>query len=563
MKKIVTLLPIFALASCASYQSGIAVKSLESPAFQQANSDQYAPIIIDSQVVAEWQNPYDSQDVAVDLAITTPSGTTKKLPGYFVEGSSLTKATWRFKFTPTEIGQYQVSTHLTDDGQQVQSEKKTFNVKETNLQGFLRANDQWTFKYDNGDLFRGIGENFGWESRDEDDSRYFKALHEDSRFNYDHMLKTLNHQGANLIRTWMIYWNLPVDYQTVNNNSRYQNSSKRFNPSGVARMDHLLDLASQYDMKIILSMDSHAGFTGDGWAFNSYNQANGGPAESATDFFTNPIAKQRYKDKLRFLVAKWSYSPQIAAWEFFNEIDNVMYHGEEQQISDEIITSWHREMSDYLAQIDVHDHLVTTSISHRGVAGLFDLPNIDINQSHLYKITDRIPEVINKYTQAHNKPYFAGEFSAEWDWSKNFNDYKLLMVNDFKRGLWYGLFSPTPIAPLTWWWEYFDENNTTPYFNHVKTINQKMLKTSTGTLSQIQLNNSNSHLTTYAVNNGNQIFVYVNNPTNAEQTFELTGHSALSNLNAIYHCETGKFISTNAGYNLLSANSDHVLIFNL
>jgi hypothetical protein len=329
-------------------------------------------------------------------------------------------------------------------------------------------------------------------------------------------------------------------------------------------MDELIELSAKFSMSIILSMDSHAGFAGDGWNFNSYNQKNGGPAKSSADFFVNQAAKQRYKDKLRFLVARWSYSPQIAAWEFFNEIDNVMYDGEDQHIADEVITAWHKEMSDYLASIDVHNHLTTTSISHRNVNGLFNLANIDINQTHLYKVTDKIPSIIREQTEKYQSPYFVGEFSAEWDWSKNFDLIKSTMVDDYKKGLWYGMFSPSPIMPLSWWWEYFDENGTANYFDHVKTINDLMLSSAKSQLIDQKVSNSNSELTTLALNNGEKAFVYVQNTTNNSKKFKLTGLAMYNKIESIYDCDTGKFFSSDVMNNfIIKAKSHWVIIYSL
>ena len=564
MKKIISILVICLLSSCANMNTNTATQPLSSAAFAKKNVPQYLSFTIDAQIIAEWQNPHNSQDIAVDLDILTPSGKRAKLPGYYVSGKSEELSHWQFKFTPTEVGTYSIAARVSDDEKTTKWSSKNFTTVKSSGKGFLRANDNWTLKYDNGELFRGLGENFAWESRDNDDSRFFKALHENPRFNYDDMLKSLSESGANIFRTWMIFWNLPVDYNVVDNNSRYKNSSERFNQSGVQRMNELIELSEKSDMKIILSMDSHAGFAGEGWKYNSYNQQNGGPVKSAADFFVNEKAKQRYKDKLRFLVARWSYAPQIAAWEFFNEIDNVMYDGEEQHIADEVITAWHKEMSDYLATIDAHNHLTTTSISHRSVKGLFNLQNIDINQTHLYKVTDNIPSIIRTQTELFDNPYFVGEFSAEWDWSKNFDLIQDTMISDYKRGLWYGIFSPSPIMPLSWWWEYFDEKGTSSYFNNVKTINDLMLSTSKRALLEQNIENENKMLTTLAVNNGSKIFVYIDNSTTENQTITLNGLSADSTIDSIYDCETGEYIKNFQQGSLSISPSKHwVIIYNL
>lgn len=41
---------------------------------------------------------------------------------------------------------------------------------------------------------------------------------------------------------------------------------------------------------------------------------------ASIDFFTNERARADYKQRLRYLVARYGYSTSIFAWEFFNEV---------------------------------------------------------------------------------------------------------------------------------------------------------------------------------------------------------------------------------------------------
>ena len=505
---------------------------------------QYERTVIDVQLKASWTNPYRESDVALWATISTPSGKTLRLPGFYVSGDSKKLSNWRFHFAPHEVGAYQFSIELLDDQRTAGKPKIiTANAKASNKPGFLQVNDLWTLKFDNGQLFRGVGENFGWEHRDEDDSRYFKALHEDPRFTYDVMLPKLHRQGANFVRTWMIFWNLPVDWQTVSNASRYKNSSERFNASGIARMDELVALAENNNIYLMLAMDSHAGFIGENWDINPYNRKNGGFASTPEEFFYSPEARQQYQEKLRYLVARWGYSANIAAWEFFNEVDNVMY-AKDKTIPDALVTEWHQVMSDYLADIDPYNHIMTTSISHRDVAGLNDLPNIDINQRHIYKATDKIPGTLRDYSAQAKKPYVIGEFGFEWDWSINFNDVKAGMVGDFKKGLWYGLFSPTPVMQMSWWWEYFDEHGTTAYFAHAQEINQLILQSATQPLKDMDVQVNSDRVGVLAIDNGSKQFIYLHNPLARKQTVNLQLPPQFSTSKAnvqIYDGETGTY----------------------
>ena len=65
-------------------------------------------------------------------------------------------------------------------------------------------------------------------------------------------------------------------------------------------------------------------------------------------------------------------------WELFNEIDNAMYGQAPERYPDRVVVEWHAEMSAYLKAIDPYGRLVTTSISHRDVAGLNQVASIPL-----------------------------------------------------------------------------------------------------------------------------------------------------------------------------------------
>ena len=432
-----------------------------------------------------------------------------------------------------------------------------FTVVPLSAKGFLSVNNSWTFRYDNGELFRGIGKNICWESRDLDDSKFFRALHEEKRFNYDFLLKKLSANGGNFFRTWMIYWNLPVDWKTVENNSRYQNTSSPYNESGMKRMDYLVQLCDSLGIHMMLALESHAGFLGKGWELNNYNIANGGPAKTPYEFFTLSEAKQQYKNKLRLMVARYGYSPSIAAWEFFNEIDNAMYNGKpEDQLPESIVTLWHDEMSTFLKSIDPFGHMVTTSVSHRDVEGMNDLKNIDFNQRHIYKNTAGIPAAIDEYTRKHNKPYVIGETGYEWDWSKNFNDFADEMDRDFKRALWYGLFNPTPILPMSWWWEFFENRGMMSYFKQVSEMNRMMLQAGAGQFKPIEVKPVAKGLNAYGVQCGSTKFVYFCNLTETTSGigFSMNETPEKKSKMQLFNCETGTYLPVK-----YKVGSDHTI----
>jgi hypothetical protein len=283
-------------------------------------------------------------------------------------------------------------------------------------------------------------------------------------------------------------------------------------------MDELVRLCDSLNLYFMVSIDAHGALIETGeWKHNNHNKANGGPAKTPTEFFTNAESRAMYKNRLRYIVARWGYSPSIGAWEFFNEIDNATRSQQDAVlIPDTIVTAWHREMSAYLKSIDPYDHIITTSISHREIKGMNALADIDLNQKHIYNRTNDLPGEIRENALRFKKPYVIGEFGYDWDWDKVSHDRGEGFDYDYKRGLWYGLFSPTPIVPMTWWWEFFEERKMTPYMKNVSIINEAMLKSGAGSFEESKV--VSSGVESFAAKCGETYFVYLLNNSDASAT---------------------------------------------
>lgn len=516
------------------------------------------------QLIADWQNSYLQEDIALDMLLTSPSGKKIILPCYYESGESGNTSKWKARFAAQETGNYTYSFQLTKANQiSSTSRQSSFQSNPSEKNGFLHTKNNWVLEFDNGKSFRGIGENICWESRANDDSKFFKELNEKEKYNYEYMLPSLAKHGGNFYRTWISSWNLPIDWKKGFNSKRYTASDEYYNPSAVKVLDRLVTLSDSLGLYIMLTLGTGAS-----------DVRSGGFATSSADFFVNPLSKQKYKNRLRYIIARWGYSTSIATWEFFNEVDNVQFSNRNAPISAASITDWHGEMSTYLKSIDLYKHIVTTSISHRDVKGMNDLPNIDINQKHIYKNTKMIPSTITKYEEEYKKPYVIGEYGYEYDWQKNFNLFANEMDSDFKRGMWYGLFSSTPILPMSWWWEYFDDRGTDAYLARIKTIADEMLTAGKGSFEKTNAAAMDSTTEVFAVNCISKTFVYAYNHTSSDKKISLQvpmkSSAALSY--TIFDCESGvyskpqKIKATSTGMKLkkilLHANADIVLIIN-
>jgi hypothetical protein len=431
----------------------------------------------DINLTVPFTNPYDQKELTLDLVMIAPSGNPVVLPCYYESGNS-GASLWKARFAPQEKGKYTYHFSLSQKGKSEESASGSFVTVAGKKQGFLHKNDYYTFKFDNGELFRGIGENVGWEARTSENPKY----------TYDLLLPPLAKNGANFFRTWMCPWNLPLDYQRVNNQKRYSNSTEYFSPSGIKRMEELLHMVDSLHMYMMLTLDMNSG--------------------KRPEWFYSTTIMDKYKNKLRYMVARWGYSTNIAAWEFFNEIDNGVFNKADSILIPHMyVTNWHDEMARYLKDIDPYKHLVTTSISHRDIAGMNSIAYIDFNQKHIYKHTDKIPAIYPDYIQTYGKPYVVGEFGYRWEDANP--KYAKEADYDYKRGLWFGMFSPTPILPMSWWWEFFHEQNMEPYFRSVREVSDMMLKSGNGSFEPVAISAGLLHA--QAIKCGDKYFIYLLN----------------------------------------------------
>lgn len=505
----------------------IAAAQIESVTRLTSRPSQYGRVDFVVMLTGQWDSsPYCGSDIRLDLKLTAPSGTNLLVPAYFEDGASGQPSKWRTRFAPVEAGAYTGVFVLTEKEQTNLSSQFSFSVAPSDRRGFLHVGDRWTLRFDNGQAFRGLGENLAWEARNVDDSKFFRNLHEHPRYNYEYLLGTLAANGGSFFRTWMCPWNLPLEWKTVANPRRYANDSHQFNASACRRLDDLVELADSLDLYFVLTLNNSGDFQGWSWRQSSYNVTNGGPAAVAQDFFTEPRARAQFKDRLRYLVARWGYSPQVAAWEFFNEIDNLMY-GLPERIPDQVVTAWHAEMGDYLKSIDPYHHLVTTSTSHRFIQGLDQVSALDFNQRHIYGHdgkgqTANFPEVLRRSLREQDKPLVIGECGFEWDWSRNFDQHASDMDGDFKRSLWLGLFSPTPILPMSWWWEYFDHRGTTAYLARVRSVLDQMLAAGRGSFAEAEAHWTGPAGKVLAVRCGETVFALIDNEGTNGATGSLT-----------------------------------------
>lgn len=349
---------------------------------------------------------------------------------------------------------------LSDFDLSVSEDSKTFTPVETNFSESWNSYNEWQriflYSYNLGDK----------------NTKYVKLTLKNSLKNQDVKLAgiQLRHGEPNAV----------LDCNGLNNYSK--NNSEA--------LDDLLKLADEYGIKILLTLGYHGQFkpvmdswgANDEWQRNPYNKENGGPCETPSDFFTNSEAKAAYTNYLRYFVARWGYSDVVAGWELWNEIDIIM---RKENLPEDDLVAWHAEMSKFLKEVDPYNHPVTTSFSHGNSDALWNIETIDITHTHHYSPSLDFASYSKMMLEKYNKPHLIGEYAVDWK-GPGFGYTDADYEEEFHDGMWRGLFTESPVLPLSWWWEYHLDNDQYKYFKPLR-IAIDRLKDIEGKLSVLDI----------------------------------------------------------------------------
>lgn len=418
----------------------------------------YGKLELAVDLTATYDNPYDPDDVALDATFTSPSGKKLSVPGFFMvahlrqvrDGNEIMSpqgnGSWRVRFTPSEIGTYQYALRLKDHSGQITGGSGSFRCVAGKDKGFLRTSkaDPHYLAFDNGSGFFAIGHNL-------------PGYHTSGQL-AEQAVQKMAAAKENYNRWWLYSYQLGIEWT---------DKLGWYKQDAAARLDQAMEWGRELGLYYMLCLDTHQDFREGGWERNPFNAKNGGPCANAGEFFTNDQARAYYRKRLRYEVARWGYSPNILCWEFGNEIEGWA------DSPDAIKLPWTKEMSDYLASLDPYRHLITTSFwSHTGNPEYWQLPNLDIVQTHLYtnddgNVADQVRQMSLKQWREFQKPHIFGEFGIRSGAGTPESDPQGWAIHN---ALWAGMTSFCAGGPMPWWHEnYIDPLNL--YFHFTALAN--------------------------------------------------------------------------------------------
>lgn len=232
-----------------------------------------------------------------------------------------------------------------------------------------------------------------------------------------------------------------------------------YNQPDSVMLDRLMDAAETNSIYVQLCLLTR----------DHYRWALGDPGDSA---YAQAIRDA--KKLFRYAVARWGYSRNLFAWEYFNEMD-----------PNAPTDLFYAAVGDYLQEIDLYHHLRTTSgwgpAPRSWVHRQLDMADLHwylrpawgaLWQDEVAAILDRAA-LLRRAAPA--KPALLGEFGLATDsWGRSpYMEQDKENVH-FHNSLWASVMSGLSGAASFWWWETLDQNDAYPQYRPLAAFLAKM-----------------------------------------------------------------------------------------
>ena len=509
----------------------------------------YAKHEISFQLSRQYTNPFDSKLISVEALFVEPSGRQVRVPGFYfqeypepnVRNDSTYKgnagqACWKVRYAPREVGTHLGKLIATDPGGQAEIQLPPLNVTPSDNPGFIRCTTGTEARtvFDSGRMFMPIGECL-WMPR---------------------TLEQFEKEFALYVQNGMNYFRFFTSRDSM---FHFENSSR---PAGqydlfiLKQLDYLFDEIGRRGLYVMPCLEMFADFRVTQpypyWAENPYNSKNGGPCKSVSDFFVNPEAKRLYKNRLRYFIARYGYSPNLFCLQLFAEANYI------ENYDMVAVRQWHQEMAAYLHSLDPYGHPVSTSMATWDSQDrhLFALPEIDLVLNENYNARDFAGELAQENADIlaeYRKPAFLAEAGLTFE-SLGVSDESGLHIHN---AIWANPLSGGLGVPSFWWGYYIREKKLLGHFKafaaYIKGEDFTGLRPITARLT---------------AGKGNKIYPdliipypYIDPPgANGPQTIPLPNdrfiNRDLPNLLHIFHSRTTPEGSTNSAFNPITFLTD-------
>lgn len=422
-----------------------------------ATVGQYMKYEISFTLSRSYENPFDPREISVESVFTDASGKDMIVPAFWFQDivsagePSLTGPTlWKIRFAPQTTGNYTAKIRAKDKTATCELPLPSFQVSQSDSKGFIHCTSAkpGRFQFDSGGMFFPIGEVLWmcYAKYPPNPLEYFKkSIDEFEGF------------GLNYFRFFVgVDSGFPI--------RNVKAGPERFDLAASRRLDLFFDLVGEHGCYVNMGLDIWNEVRAippfEKWNLHPYNAENGGPCRTPGEYYTNDEAKRLYKNLLRYIVARWGYSPNLFLIQLLAEAD----YTEGYEVDPARI--WHAEMGAYFDSIDPYGHLFSSSLAvWRRDPKFFTVPGLDVTLPEIYDIRDMGEGMYTEQVRClekYQKPCLVAE--AGLSYLYNADDEKGIHVHN---SLWGSTMSGAAGCPSFWMASYIHEKGLLSHFRAV------------------------------------------------------------------------------------------------
>jgi hypothetical protein len=428
-----------------------------------------------------YANPFDPEEVDVAALIETPATQTVSIAGfhslnYYRRVTPTGEETlpqgpphWRIRYAPPHPGVYRYRLRVRDARGVADWGPGSFVARPPTQPGYVRVSkaDPRHFEFDNGRFFFPIGHNIRSPSDERLNTQFpWTKRWEEGSAAYARFFTAMREHGENLAEVWMAAWSLGLEWSPL---WRGYHGIGQYNLMHAWELDRVFDEADRNGIYLNLVIHNHGKFAtrlDAEWDHNPFNTKLGGFLDSPNRFFDDPRAMKAFETLMRYIVARWGYSPRLFAWELWSEL-NLTGTGDG-VYRQQACVDWHRRAADAIRAMDPNDHLITTHYSNdynsqnTAITALPEISHVSVDAYYGNPQALQIVDLLAATAQFNNpyrKPVMVTEFGGAWNAQGLAH-----LENSLHAGLWASTCTPIAGAPLFWWWGLIEEENYYPEY---------------------------------------------------------------------------------------------------
>jgi len=427
------------------------------------------------QINRVFDNPFDPEQVDVCAEITSPAGVKWRVAGFFTQDFSrkevygreqliaVGRPYWAVRAAPREAGVHTYQLTVKTPSETFTMKPREFIATPSERKGYVRVSqaDPTFWEFENGDIFYPVGHSVhaSYDEHYHTMQKMPKPVFDPKTFFYDRAFLKMGENGENFTEIWMCPWWMEMEWRKEWHPFK---GLGRYNLENAWRLDYLFNLAERYDIYLQIALMNHGemSYTNSDpdWQNSPFFTQNGGFLRRPEQFFTNEKAQKLWRQKLRYIVARWGGSTNLFGWVLISESDLIGPWGWSKNAKEYF--NWCLATSRYLKTLEPVSHPVTNhyygNYSHLD-KNLFRQPEMGYMAADAYResshLIDQLMGTVGLQQQI-QKPIIVSEYGGDWCGATDNN-----LTAEQQGGIWAAYMIGMTSTPLFWWFEFVDQHD--------------------------------------------------------------------------------------------------------